>query len=222
MPGNRWPATSSSTRRSRPGRAGSSTTPTRSSSASGRASGSPCATWAPTPGRSPRSGSATSARPRSSGPAARAGRSPTPSSGRTRGPPTRAPGWRPTAARTVSAPGPVSRSRPTPRRSSCAWILDAGSPTRPTSASRRRTGDLLFGTIDSWLIWHLTGAVNGGVHVTDVTNASRTMLMDLETLAWDPDLLRRSHPGSDPARDPLVVRGLRARRGGPRRRPDRR
>ena len=49
--------------------------------------------------------------------------------------------------------------------------------------------DLLFGTVDSWLIWHLTGAVNGGVHVTDVTNASRTMLMDLESLAWDPDLL---------------------------------
>ncbi|MBI3749603.1 MAG: glycerol kinase GlpK [Chloroflexi bacterium] len=49
--------------------------------------------------------------------------------------------------------------------------------------------DLLFGTIDSWLIWHLTGAVNGGVHVTDVTNASRTMLMNLDLLAWDPDLL---------------------------------
>ena len=49
--------------------------------------------------------------------------------------------------------------------------------------------DLLFGTIDTWLIWHLTGAVNGGVHVTDVTNASRTMLMDLGALAWDPELL---------------------------------
>src|SRR5512141_1227162 len=50
-------------------------------------------------------------------------------------------------------------------------------------------GDLLFGTIDRWLIWHLTGAVNGGVHVTDVTNASRTMLMDLGALEWDADLL---------------------------------
>jgi glycerol kinase len=49
--------------------------------------------------------------------------------------------------------------------------------------------ELLFGTIDTWLIWHLTGAVNGGVHVTDVTNASRTMLMSLRTLAWDPNLL---------------------------------
>ena len=50
--------------------------------------------------------------------------------------------------------------------------------------------DLMFGTIDTWLIWHLTGAVSGGVHVTDVTNASRTMLMNLATLAWDPELLR--------------------------------
>ena len=50
-------------------------------------------------------------------------------------------------------------------------------------------GDLLFGTIDSWLIWNLTGGTEGGVHVTDVTNGSRTMLMNLETLAWDPELL---------------------------------
>jgi glycerol kinase len=51
------------------------------------------------------------------------------------------------------------------------------------------TDDLLFGTIDTWLIWQLTGAASGGVHVTDVTNASRTMLMNLATLAWDPELL---------------------------------
>jgi glycerol kinase len=51
------------------------------------------------------------------------------------------------------------------------------------------TNDLLFGTIDTWLIWQLTGAISGGVHVTDVTNASRTMLMNLATLAWDPELL---------------------------------
>ncbi len=50
-------------------------------------------------------------------------------------------------------------------------------------------GDLLFGTIDSRLIWHLTGGVRGGVHVTDATNASRTMLMGLESLAWEPSLL---------------------------------
>jgi glycerol kinase len=71
-----------------------------------------------------------------------------------------------------------------------AWILDSGTPAeardRRPAAER---GELLFGTIDSWLIWHLTGGTNGGVHVTDVTNASRTMLMNLETLAWDPDLL---------------------------------
>ena len=71
-----------------------------------------------------------------------------------------------------------------------AWILDSGSPTeaRERRAAAER-GELLFGTIDSWLIWHLTGAAEGGVHVTDVTNASRTMLMNLETLAWDPVLL---------------------------------
>ncbi|XVE89043.1 hypothetical protein DITRI_Ditri19aG0118200 [Diplodiscus trichospermus] len=46
-------------------------------------------------------------------------------------------------------------------------------------------GDALFGTIDTWLIWNLTGGVNGGLHVTDVSNASRTMLMDLKTLDWD-------------------------------------
>ena len=46
-------------------------------------------------------------------------------------------------------------------------------------------GDLVMGNMDTWLIWNLTGGVAGGVHVTDVTNASRTMLMDLETLSWD-------------------------------------
>jgi glycerol kinase len=71
-----------------------------------------------------------------------------------------------------------------------ACILDAGPPAeaRERRAAAER-GELLFGTIDSWLIWHLTGGTNGGVHVTDATNASRTMLMNLETLAWDPELL---------------------------------
>jgi len=50
-------------------------------------------------------------------------------------------------------------------------------------------GTLLCGTIDSWLVWNLTGGTDGGAHVTDVTNASRTLLMNLETLAWDDDLL---------------------------------
>ena len=67
-----------------------------------------------------------------------------------------------------------------------ASVLEAGGPDRRSAAE---SGDLLFGTIDSWLIWHLTGGPGRGVHVTDVTNASRTMLMGLETLAWEPELL---------------------------------
>ncbi|XP_050235037.1 glycerol kinase [Mercurialis annua] len=51
-------------------------------------------------------------------------------------------------------------------------------------------GDALFGTIDSWLIWNLTGGVKGGLHVTDVSNASRTMLMNIKTLEWDATTLK--------------------------------
>lgn len=65
------------------------------------------------------------------------------------------------------------------------WILDNVDGVRAAA----ETGDALFGTIDTWLLWNLTGGVNGGVHVTDVTNASRTMLMDLRTLDWDDELL---------------------------------
>lgn len=61
------------------------------------------------------------------------------------------------------------------------WILD----NVPGVRARAEAGDLLFGTTDSWLLWNLTGGVNGGVHATDVTNASRTMLMDLKTLRWN-------------------------------------
>ena len=67
-----------------------------------------------------------------------------------------------------------------------AWILEAGGEERRAAAE---AGELLFGTIDSWLIWHLTGGADGGVHSIDVTNASRTMLMGLESLAWEPALL---------------------------------
>ena len=67
-----------------------------------------------------------------------------------------------------------------------AWILDDGGPERRAAAD---AGELLFGTIDSWLIWHLTGGVEGGVHSIDVTNASRTMLMGLESLDWERELL---------------------------------
>jgi glycerol kinase len=66
------------------------------------------------------------------------------------------------------------------------WILD----NVPGARSRAEKGNLLFGNIDTWLIWNLTGGPDGGVHVTDVTNASRTMLMNLATLDWDDDILR--------------------------------
>jgi glycerol kinase len=65
------------------------------------------------------------------------------------------------------------------------WILENVEGVR--QAAER--GRALFGTTDSWLLWNLTGGVEGGQHVTDVTNASRTMLMDLETLDWDAELL---------------------------------
>src|SRR5438093_5893178 len=65
------------------------------------------------------------------------------------------------------------------------WILDHVSGSR----EQAEAGDLLFGNIDTFLVWHLTGGPRGGIHVTDVTNASRTQLMNLETLAWDKELL---------------------------------
>jgi glycerol kinase len=61
------------------------------------------------------------------------------------------------------------------------WILDNVDGTR----ERAEAGDLLFGNMDTWCIWNLTGGTNGGVHVTDVSNASRTLLMNLETLDWE-------------------------------------
>lgn len=65
-----------------------------------------------------------------------------------------------------------------------AWILQFIDGARQAADN----GDLLFGTIDTWLLWNMTGGVEGGVHVTDVTNASRTMLMDLDTLQWREDI----------------------------------
>ncbi|KAJ4909013.1 Glycerol kinase [Raphanus sativus] len=53
-----------------------------------------------------------------------------------------------------------------------------------------KKGDAIFGTIDTWLIWNMTGGSSGGLHVTDVTNASRTMLMNLKTLSWDEDTIK--------------------------------
>jgi glycerol kinase len=65
------------------------------------------------------------------------------------------------------------------------WLLDEVPDARALAAS----GDLLFGTMDSWMVWNLTGGTAGGLHVTDVTNASRTQLMNLATLEWDDALL---------------------------------
>jgi glycerol kinase len=61
------------------------------------------------------------------------------------------------------------------------WILDNVEGV----AERAESGDLLFGNIDTWCIWNLTGGPDGGLHITDVSNASRTLLMDLQTLDWD-------------------------------------
>ena len=65
------------------------------------------------------------------------------------------------------------------------WILE----NVPGAREKAEAGDLLFGTTDTWVLWNLTGGVEGGVHATDVTNASRTLFMDLETLQWRDDIL---------------------------------
>ncbi len=65
------------------------------------------------------------------------------------------------------------------------WILDNVPGVREDAEN----GDAVFGNIDTWLIWNLTGGIRGGVFITDVTNASRTLLMDLQTLSWDPEIL---------------------------------
>ncbi|MEV0158558.1 glycerol kinase [Nonomuraea fuscirosea] len=84
------------------------------------------------------------------------------------------------------------------------WILENVDGVR-ADAER---GEAIFGTTDTWTLWNLTGGVNGGVHITDVTNASRTMLMDLTTLDWDDELLsffgipRAMLPEIRPSADP--------------------
>jgi glycerol kinase len=65
------------------------------------------------------------------------------------------------------------------------WLLENIRGARARAAS----GEALFGTIDSWLVWNMTGGPRGGLHITDVTNASRTQMMNLETLDWDGELL---------------------------------
>jgi glycerol kinase len=69
--------------------------------------------------------------------------------------------------------------------SKIVWILDNVEGAREAAEA----GELAFGTPDTWVLWNLTGGVDGGVHATDVTNASRTLLMDLETCAWDTELI---------------------------------
>jgi glycerol kinase len=84
------------------------------------------------------------------------------------------------------------------------WILENVDGVREDA----ERGEAVFGNTDTWLLWNLTGAVDGGVHVTDVTNASRTMLMNLETLDWDDELLsffgipRQMLPQIRPSSDP--------------------
>lgn len=65
------------------------------------------------------------------------------------------------------------------------WLIENSEAVRSAIAS----GTARFGTVDSWLLWNLSGGTQGGVHITDVTNASRTLLMNLETLQWDEELL---------------------------------
>ncbi|MFJ6215858.1 glycerol kinase GlpK [Streptomyces sp. NPDC092296] len=84
------------------------------------------------------------------------------------------------------------------------WILENVDGVRRAAEQ----GRALFGTTDSWVLWNLTGGPSGGIHATDVTNASRTMLMDLETLDWDDELLeifgipRAMLPTINPSSDP--------------------
>jgi glycerol kinase len=100
-----------------------------------------------------------------------------------------------------------------------SWILEHVDGVR-TDAER---GEALFGTVDSWLIWNLTGGIDGGLHVTDVSNAGRTMLMNLRSLDWDDELLAQFaipramlatiRPSADPhafgvARTPPVIAGV--------------
>lgn len=86
------------------------------------------------------------------------------------------------------------------------WILDNVEGVR--AAAER--GDAIFGNIDTWVIWNITGGVNGGAHVTDVSNASRTMLMNLETLDWDDEILaimgipKQMLPEIRPSSDPAI------------------
>ena len=108
-----------------------------------------------------------------------------------------------------SGSGPACRSTPT----SAARRSPRSSTAVPGARARAERGELAFGTVDTFLIWRLTG---GRVHATDVSNASRTLLFDIHRLAWDEELLRdRRRPAGDAAGGPLVVGGLRGDRPRP-------
>ena len=93
----------------------------------------------------------------------------------------------------LAADGGVERFKPTVglplatyfSGTKIVWILENVEGARAAAEA----GELLFGTTDSWILWNLTGGVDGGVHATDVTNASRTLFMDLKTLEWDDSIL---------------------------------
>jgi len=97
------------------------------------------------------------------------------------------------------------------------WVLDYVEGAR----RQAEAGDVLFGNIDTFLVWHLTGGPQGGLHITDPTNASRTQLMNLRTLDWDPELLaafdipRQILPKIRSSSEPYGVATLEAVRGVP-------
>ena len=183
-----------------PSRAGWSTTPPRSGRPCRRRSPSwPAASTSP----SPPSASPTSARRSSRGTAAPASRCTAPSSGRTAAP-------RPAATSCAS-----EGFEPTVRATT-GLVLDPYftrhqgrvAAHRGRRASRRP--DLALGTIDAWVLWNLTGGPDGGVLATEPSNASRTMLFDIRTLAWSDELLDRfGVPASRPARGAAVERPVR-------------
>ena len=153
-------------------------------------------------GISSRSASPISARRRSCGIQRPAVPGTTPSSGRTRGRTGSSARSIARRAAASSASAPVFRLRPT----SPAPSSSGSSRTSTACAKAAERGEAVFGTVDTWVIWNLTGGVDGGAHVTDVTNASRTMLMNLKTLDWDDELLgavRRA--AGDAADDPAVI-----------------
>jgi glycerol kinase len=159
--------------------AGSSTTRSTSGTASSPARARSCATAASTPPRSPPSASPTSARPRSYGTAQRRADLPGhrlagPAHGRTCDALREA-----GKARLISA-SPASKLDAYFSATKLQWLLDHV----PGARERAERGELAFGTVDSWLAYKLTGR-----HVTDVSNASRTMLFNINSLRWDPELL---------------------------------